>query len=402
MPPLLFADGSDISSELKALTIKDITLAGFPVVFGRAESRSRGHLLQTISRLAVADQNRIRHAATSKRGPAIVTHTDISGHASKKQKILHDNQIPITAVIPSEETKFLEAPTQKVVEDCIARFIDRTCNESLATLVCVVCAREVPKAEVDDVLISAIPHRELLIPIETHPAHELSDGMLLYVPAITTCFQRQAGAVCNDCMLSLNKNQIPPQSLANGMWIGDVPFELEVLTLTERVLIARHLPAAHIVKLFPMRKGAKSLNSGLRGNVSTYRLDTNEIADMIVGNIMPYTSKILASTIGVTIVGPKNVPEKSLPGFLRVRRGRIRSALQWLKGNNPLYANIKISEERLSEYTEDGIPEEIMATMRYSDDVEEVDRERAGYVPEDEDIELPDDFDHHLSAGGEP
>lgn len=135
--------------------------------------------------------------------------------------------------------------------------------------------------------------------------------------------------------------------------------------------------------------------------MSTYRLDTNEIVDMIDGNIMPHTSKILASTIGVIIVGPKNVPEKTLPGFLRVRRTRIQAALVWLKANNMLYANIVISEEWLNEYMENGIPEEIMATMRYSDNVEEVEWERAGYVPDDEDIGPANDLQQQFSAGGE-
>jgi hypothetical protein len=79
-------------------------------------------------------------------------------------------------------------------------------------------------------------------------------------------------------------------ALANDMWIGDVPFELSVLTLPEQILIARHFPAANIVKLYLQKKGARSANCALRGNVSTYRLNTEEIADMVQGNIMPHPS----------------------------------------------------------------------------------------------------------------
>jgi len=59
----------------------------------------------------------------------------------------------------------------------------------------------------------------------------------------------------------------------------------------------------------------------------------------------------------------------------------------WLKAHNPLYAEINISEINLSQFPEDDIPCEIMDTVKYSDDTERLDRERAGYVIEDEDEE---------------
>lgn len=53
---------------------------------------------------------------------------------------------------------------------------------------------------------------------------------------------------------------------------------------------------------------------------------------------MPPPSSILASTIGVTFVRPKNLPQKTMPGFLWVNRAQVWTALQWLQQNNPLYA----------------------------------------------------------------
>ena len=71
---------------------------------------------------------------------------------------------------------------------------------------------------------------------------------------------------------------------------GDIPLELKVLTLPERVLVARYFPAAYIVKLYPKKKGARNwtssgLHSSLRGNVSTYRLNTNQIAHLASSHI---------------------------------------------------------------------------------------------------------------------
>ncbi|KAH9028292.1 hypothetical protein EDB85DRAFT_1816803, partial [Lactarius pseudohatsudake] len=86
------------------------------------------------------------------------------------------------------------------------------------------------------------------------------------------------------------------------MWVGAVPGELKILTLPERILVARHFPAAYIVKLYPKQKGArcwsaKGLQSGLRGNISTYRLNTDDIVKMTDAQIMPPKSSILAATI---------------------------------------------------------------------------------------------------------
>ena len=78
-----------------------------------------------------------------------------------------------------------------------------------------------------------------------------------------------------------------------------------------------------------------------------------------------------------------------MPGMFRVRRWKVREALMWLKANNPLYTDIEISEERLLELPEDGVPEELTMTAKYSSDMAAVEREHGGYVPTDaaDDIE---------------
>jgi hypothetical protein len=178
--------------------------------------------------------------------------------------------------------------------------------------------------------------------------------------------------------------------LANNMWLGAVPFVLAVLTLPERVLVARHYPAAYIVKLYPKMKGARSWNremlqSGLRGNVSTYRLHSQGITDMFASHAMPPSPQLLAAVIGVTIVGPRNIPERTMRGFLRVRRQRVRDALQWLCANNPLYADVQISTTRLNDLPEDNVPMSILSVVNHSDQLKELHAEHAGYVPDDDD-----------------
>ncbi len=83
--------------------------------------------------------------------------------------------------------------------------------------------------------------------------------------------------LCQDCLRSLQKKQLPRLALANDLWIGHVPYQLDILTLPEHVLIARYFPAAYIVKLYPTIKNTRNwdsalFSSGMKGNISTYPL----------------------------------------------------------------------------------------------------------------------------------
>ncbi|KAF8063549.1 hypothetical protein FPV67DRAFT_1358325, partial [Lyophyllum atratum] len=53
---------------------------------------------------------------------------------------------------------------------------------------------------------------------------------------------------------------------------------------------------------------------------------------------------LLSSVIGMPFIGPRAIPEHSLPGMLRVRHHGVHDALRFLKANNPIYHDIEISE----------------------------------------------------------
>ena len=121
--------------------------------------------------------------------------------------------------------------------------------------------------------------------------------------------------------------------------------------------------------------------SGLKRNVSTYQLDQGQIASMIDGTIMPQQAKLLAATIGITFVGPRNLPDKCLPDIFNVRRLRLQRALEWLKANNPLFANITITVARLAELPKNDVPYKLLATAKLSTNVNQLHAEHDGYVP---------------------
>ncbi|KIJ51834.1 hypothetical protein M422DRAFT_157569 [Sphaerobolus stellatus SS14] len=150
--------------------------------------------------------------------------------------------------------------------------------------------------------------------------------MLLYHLALQVEHGELKGYVCVSCWRSLaDKNSCPKLALANGLWVGEIPFELSILTLAEKILISLYYPSAHIIKLRPKRKNAKNWTSatwqeGLTGNIATYRLNTEDVQALINPSTLPRSPEVLAAMIAVTIVGPTGIPDKSLEDVLQVRR----------------------------------------------------------------------------------
>ena len=314
----------------------------------------------------------------------------------KRRRLATQRQTDASVIDPAvrevDEENFLETVSEDVRRNCISNFIDATGREATSTACCAVCAGQYFCKEISEVKVSDLQAKNLLSPTTPHHAHILTDGMLLHrTPSSmhTSTSGVDYANVCVICAKSLRCNKLPPLSLANRMWVGDVPLQLRILTLPEQILVARYFPAAYIIKLYPMKKGTRSwslssLQSGLRGNVSTYRLNTNNIINMTDSQVMPPSPEILAAMIGVTFVGPKNLPEKTMPGFLCVNRARVHDALWWLKENNPIYQNIQISSGRLNTLPVDGVPLQIWSLMKHSDDTTLLSEEHDNYVPEED------------------
>jgi hypothetical protein len=71
--------------------------------------------------------------------------------------------------------------------------------------------------------------------------------------------------ICSICIESLEKKKMPTLALANGLWIGEIPNELQDLTYAEQLLIARVRHNRCIVKvssgMFKMRANAISFSN---------------------------------------------------------------------------------------------------------------------------------------------
>lgn len=261
---------------------------------------------------------------------------------------------------------------------------------------CVVCAREVFATETERVLVSDIPNRYLLTPRDPHPAQRLTDGILLHP---TSWQLSDAVQVCDQCMAALRRRKLPKFSLANGLWVGDVPPQLAELSLAERVLIAKYIPVSYSWKLYPTKPKNPAariprLYDGVRGNVSTFPLDQHQIADMM-GVTKPAPLSLLSATFLISFVGPSHWRERfiheDLPNNFIVRRAVVAAALIWLRQHNPLWADIDISPTRLAALPEAGVPQELRDIARYSDDVERLELEHQNYVPNANRPEIPEE-----------
>lgn len=161
--------------------------------------------------------------------------------------------------------KFLELTTTGEMKDCFRQFRAATSNESLRMYRCVVCARELGGEDgemsrlIDDPRI-----RELLQPIQHHPAHALWQGALVLGEEIQVVEDGHAAWICTECGTALRKDKLPRHSLANSLWIGDIPWELAGLTIPEQLLIARHYPRCYVFKLYP-RGGGNCSQINCRG-----------------------------------------------------------------------------------------------------------------------------------------
>ncbi|KAI6009202.1 hypothetical protein BKA83DRAFT_4070794 [Pisolithus microcarpus] len=59
--------------------------------------------------------------------------------------------------------------------------------------------------------------------------------------------------ICAGCLVELKQKVASPprHSLANNMWIGEIPWVLKVLTFPEQLLVVLAYPRVYVFKLFP-------------------------------------------------------------------------------------------------------------------------------------------------------
>ncbi|KAI0087676.1 hypothetical protein BDY19DRAFT_1010104, partial [Irpex rosettiformis] len=152
--------------------------------------------------------------------------------------------------------------------------------------------------------------------------------------------------ICSSCMSSLSKRRIPPLSLRNSRWLGEVPSCLHDLSFMEKILVSRYRHNRCIVRV-DIHAPYK-----MRANAIVF---SQPVAQLLP--VLPMPRAELDHIVAVLFTGsvsPSASDFKRTPVF--VRPSKIWTALLWLKENHPSYGDVLLSSQNLAAYSEDNIP----------------------------------------------
>lgn len=185
--------------------------------------------------------------------------------------------------------------------------------------------------------------------------------------------------ICSNCFSSLNRKKpvTPLFSPANNAFIGDVPKELQNLTIPEEQLISLYRHNKCVIKIQTRTYDASTKQSKINGNVIIFQQNISSIA-----KILPLSQDSLCDNIKVVFVGSNPPSRVESYRLLRVRRDKVYKALKWLIINNPLYRDIKISTINIENLPIDDIPDSLWITMDSTTETEAANASRSGYVQE--------------------
>lgn len=211
---------------------------------------------------------------------------------------------------------------------------------------------------------------------------------MLYTDGLSKQGKTLMSTVCCKCYDSLSNGSIPKFCPANGMWLGNVPTELQDLTIPEEKLISLYRHNSCIIKLQSPFHSATTAQTALKGNCITFLQNLSSVATSL-----PLALDDLCETLKVIFVGSQPPKRLQLKRVLTVRKKKIVEALHWLKKHNPLYRNINIDLANIEKLPEDDVPDSIMSTVEQKIAEEEALSERSGYAPDP----LSDLQENHMS-----
>ncbi|CAF3374280.1 unnamed protein product, partial [Rotaria sp. Silwood2] len=209
------------------------------------------------------------------------------------------------------------------------------------------------------------------------PSFYCQNNVILYKSGLFQQNKVDMCILCQKCHGALSKGSIPKFSAANNTWLGDIPAELQGLTIPEQKLISLYRHNSCIIKLHSPFHSTTTAQTALKGNCITFVQNVPNIV-----HSLPLTLDDLCDTLKVIFIGARPPARIHLKKILTVRKKKIVQALHWLKKYNILYHNININLENIAQLPEDDVPDCIMTTLEQNIGDEEAQSERTGYVPD--------------------
>lgn len=154
--------------------------------------------------------------------------------------------------------------------------------------------------------------------------------------------------ICVTCRAAFGRHRVPDACMGSTMHIGcehRYPNELRDLTPLEEKLISLNAAYGFITK-FNVQRGQQTgptYRKQVVGHISVFPNDV----ESLTATILPHPLVSILDQVHVIRAGLEQPRPLDVSKLLTVRHSALRTALRWLKVNNPLYANILINEEEM-------------------------------------------------------
>ena len=157
--------------------------------------------------------------------------------------------------------------------------------------------------------------------------------------------------ICKYCDDSLATGLTPKYALAQGLWLGTIPSQLQDLSFTEQLLISRVRHNKCIMR-------ASSGMHKMKCNAIMFENPMPKIYQRL-----PLPIEDLDEVLAFIFTGPCRPTSEDLNRTpLLVRRRKVAEALGWLKLNHTDYLDLEIDYDNLKAYPEKGPP--VVVTYR--------------------------------------
>ncbi|EIW62909.1 uncharacterized protein TRAVEDRAFT_113273 [Trametes versicolor FP-101664 SS1] len=153
--------------------------------------------------------------------------------------------------------------------------------------------------------------------------------------------------ICQSCLSELKEGRTPADSLANGLWIGEVPPQLQNLSFTEKMLIARVKHNHCIVKVH------MSGMSKLCANVVSHSLPMPKIYSVLPPRCEELSKVLAILSMAANI--PVHACHNMYPSCGTVYRA-LRPLEYTLGGGGEILLAVTVSYDNINSYPEDEPP----------------------------------------------
>jgi hypothetical protein len=129
------------------------------------------------------------------------------------------------------------SPSKKLQHTIISNFCKDTTPEQFVESGCAVCRKLTPILKLTKLSETDLNLNILIQPGMSQQERTSSDHPIVDIDG--PILDNNLNSICKSCFKSVSQEKVPLMALANGKWIGKVPFQLEKLSFAEQLLVAR-------------------------------------------------------------------------------------------------------------------------------------------------------------------